>query len=88
MCENKSEICAKFCETLKLTRQIADLEVIRIDEKEETAVIRFKDGGEFKANIAWDSGYSMILDILKALRGGRGGMMDSTNPHGGVDDGS
>jgi hypothetical protein len=67
MKENKQEICSLLLETLRHTRYLYDLEALRYNPDEETAVAWFSDGHYKVVNVSMDSGFSMIRDILKAL---------------------
>lgn len=67
MKENKSKICAKLGELLKLTRAGAEIESIGYDEERDCAFV--VDSTTLSAirllNTAGDSGAQLIADIVK-----------------------
>lgn len=66
MNENKQLICDKLLEALQLTRQMEDLTALTFDPETEIVTAKFK-GGNKKINVACDSGYSMISDLIVNL---------------------
>lgn len=74
MTENKSEICAKLGELLKLTRAGEHIDRIEYDEERDRAVIYCKDKyGQLPAfglrylNTAGDSGAQLITDVVSDI---------------------
>ena len=57
--ENKQHICDLLTETLRATRDQADLKRIRFD---------YEGGGHRSVNVSLDSGIAMVRDILRALQ--------------------
>lgn len=69
--ENKQLICDLLTETLKATRDQADLERIRYEEigpDDQQVVLDYKNGGHRSVNVSLDSGIAMIRDILRAIQ--------------------
>lgn len=69
MDENKSLICEKLCELLKLTRDCAHIEKIEYDAEKDYAFIYDGKHSPFPLNICGDSGMQMIADIIKGFWG-------------------
>ncbi|GEM_PF-5173416 len=74
MNEDKSEICEKLGELLKLTRAGADIERIGYDEEHDCAAVYYKDEygcipsfGMRLLNTAGDSGAQLIADVLREI---------------------
>ena len=65
--ENKTMICMMLATLLSSTRQFSDLHAIIYDEKSETVECQFMGETTIKINVAADSGWAMIRDILKAI---------------------
>ena len=66
MNENKQEICNHLCEALKLCRAGSDLKSLEYDPIRETVFATF-EGYTARANVAMDSGVSMIRDIMRQI---------------------
>lgn len=67
MNENKTEICAKLGELLKLTGAGADIEKIGYDTEKDCAVVYYKSTMPYGircVNTAGDSGAQLISDVL------------------------
>lgn len=67
MKEDKQEICDKLAAALKKTRYAWDLVALEYDEKAETVAARFANGGTKWVNVAADSGFAMVRDIVGGL---------------------
>lgn len=68
--ENKSEICAKLGELLKLTRAGAEIDQIGYDEERDCAYVIYKDTAPYGIrmfNTVGDSGAQLIVDVVKDL---------------------
>lgn len=68
--ENKSEICQKLGELLKLTRAGANIEYISYDEERDCVLVCDKDTTPYGLrlrllNTAGDSGAQLIVDVVK-----------------------
>lgn len=63
--ENKQAICDALTKALRLTRQFEDLGYLEYDDKSETVLVKFENGGTRTINVGCDSGYAMIKDIVK-----------------------
>ena len=66
--EDKQLICDKLLEVLWLTRNLYDVESLGYNPEDETVVAVFSNGGVKVANVAMDSGTSMIRDIIAQIR--------------------
>ena len=66
--EDKQAILDKFAETLKLTRNLKDLEslILEAETNSQYVVAKFKDR-ETKIDVTCDSGAAMLQDILKQI---------------------
>lgn len=70
MTENKSEICAKLGELLKLTRAGEHIDRIEYDSESDCAVVYSKDkygrllAYGLRINTAGDSGAQLIADVV------------------------
>lgn len=62
--ENKQKICDLLLPVLQATRNLYDLVSLVYDEKNETVKATFVTGYTKIANVAADSGTSMIRDII------------------------
>ncbi len=69
MCEDKQAILDALCETLKLTRNLSDIESITYEKSIEIefARVHFANGVEKMINISCNSGTAMIRDVMKKL---------------------
>ncbi len=65
--EDKEEICSLLCKALQKTRGASDLLSLEFDPESEIVTAIFA-GGNRKINVAYDSGTSMIRDIVNHLR--------------------
>jgi len=69
--ENKQHICDLLTETLRATRDQADLKRIRYEEigqDHQRVVLDYEGGGHRSVNVSLDSGIAMVRDILRALQ--------------------
>ena len=69
--ENKQHICDLLTETLRATRDQADLKRIRYEEigqDHQQVVLEYENGGFRSVNVSLDSGIAMVRDILRALQ--------------------
>ena len=62
--ENKKEILDKLLPALQATRNLCDLTGIKYDAGKEVVYAEFKGGYIKIANVAMDSGTSMIRDVI------------------------
>ena len=62
--ENKKEIVALLLPVLQATRNLSDLIDLTLDETTEIVTATFSNGATKRANVAADSGTSMIRDIV------------------------
>lgn len=67
--ENKQAICDALTKALRLTRQFEDLGYMEYDDKSETVMVKFQNGGTRLIGVGLDSGYAMIQDIVKHIDG-------------------
>lgn len=74
MTENKSEICAKLGELLKLTRAGEHIDRIEYDSEKDCAMVYCKDKyggiqsyGLRYVNTAGDSGAQLIADVVSDI---------------------
>lgn len=67
--ENKRLICDRLLEVLYLTRQCSDITDLDYIEDEELVIAHFEGGHSKAVNVACDSGFALILDVVNALRG-------------------
>jgi len=73
--ESKAEIARELGVLLKMTRQFSDLEscrYLKVGEDQEFVVLTGKPNSEgyrwkYRVNVTWDSGISMIRDVLKQI---------------------
>ena len=65
--ENKYVICDALCETLKLTRNQEDIELLLYDEVKEIVTIKWINGSTRTVNVAMDFGTAMIRDIMRVI---------------------
>ena len=67
--ENKKEICEKLLPVLQATGNLSDL--VRLEysnsQNREIVTATFLNGTTKTANVAFDSGTAMILDIVKQI---------------------
>lgn len=62
--ENKQEICKALVPVLRMTRNLCDLVDLDYDPDLELVTATFDTGSTKVANVACDSGISMICDII------------------------
>lgn len=62
--ENKQEILDKLLPALQATRNLYDLTGLKYDAGKEVVYAEFKGGYIKIANVAMDSGTSMIRDVI------------------------
>ncbi len=65
--ENKQEILDKLLPALQATRNLYDLTELKYDAGKEVVYAEFKGGYIKIANVAMDSGTSMIKDIINQI---------------------
>ena len=65
--EDKTAICEHICEALKRTRHCEGLEPLTFYEATEEVVAIWDSGRRSIINVACDSGWGMIQDIMKAM---------------------
>lgn len=63
--ENKSEIVSQLESLLKLLRN--GVEKLSFDEDKEIIKISFEGGGSRVVNVAGDSGYALIKDVIAKI---------------------
>lgn len=70
MLENHQAICKSLCETLRHTSQYDDLlDLVYVQEQNRSYVLAVFAGGRKCINTTGDSGWGMIIDIIKQLPG-------------------
>lgn len=67
MNENKQRICTLLLHTLQATRNLYDLADLAYDPETDTVTATFLSGYTKRANVAGDSGTSMIMDIVRQI---------------------
>lgn len=65
--ENKHDIVEKLQTTLQATRYFNDLISLEYDDENETVTAVFVDGYTKRANVAADSGISIINDVIRQI---------------------
>lgn len=65
--ENKEEIVKRLKLLLMATRAGSNIEKLFLNEKQDKVTIQFKKGGTRVVDIAGDSGYAIIKDVMKAI---------------------
>ena len=65
--ENKKKICDMLLPVLQETRSLHDLIDLEYDDTSETVFATFASGAVKRADVAMDSGTSMIRDIIKQI---------------------
>ncbi len=65
--ENKEDIVKRLKILLEATRAGSNIEDLVLNERQDEIAIRFKKGGTRTVNIAGDSGYAIIKDVMKAI---------------------
>lgn len=65
--EDKQKICDRLLPALQATRNLSDLVGLTYDGKEEVVHAKFAYGAVKSANVAMDSGTTMIRDIIKQI---------------------
>ena len=65
--ENKEEIVMKLKILLKSIRAGSGIADLILHQNQEAITILFRNGAAREVNIAADSGYAIIMDVLKAL---------------------
>lgn len=65
--ENKQKICDLLVPVLQETRNLKDLLTLDYDAQHEVVTATFLNGAEKHANVAMDSGTSMIRDIIAQI---------------------
>lgn len=69
MMEDKQAICDALTATLRLTRHFTDLAYLKYEDKSETVLVKFENGGTRLIGVGMDSGYAMIHDIVEHING-------------------
>ena len=70
MLKNHQAICKSLCETLRRTSQYDDLlDLVYVQEQNRSYVLAVFAGGRKRINTTGDSGWGMIIDIIKQLPG-------------------
>ncbi len=69
MMEDKQTICDALTTALRWTRHFEDLAYLKYDDKSETVLVQFENGCTRTINVAMDSGYAMIHDIVEHING-------------------
>lgn len=64
MGEDKQYILDKLLPALQATSNLYDLEDLEYDAQHEEVIATFKSGYTKRANVAMDSGTSMIRDVI------------------------
>lgn len=62
--ENKQKICRMLAAVIQQTRGGDDLKSLEYDEKTEIVTAYFAGGGKRRINVACDSGFAMMKDII------------------------
>ena len=66
--ENKQLICDLLLDAIRQTRAGDDITALRFIEEEETVHVDFESGKDGRIiNVALDSGWAMIKDIVKQI---------------------
>ena len=65
--ENKKKICDMLLSVLQETRNLHDLVDLEYDDTSEIVFATFASGAVKRADVAMDSGTSMIRDIIKQI---------------------
>lgn len=65
--ENKEDIVKRLKLLLISTRAGSNIADLILNEKEDKVTILFRHGGIREVNIAGDSGYAIIMDVMKAI---------------------
>jgi len=65
--ENKQEILDLLLPALQATRNLGDLVSLTYDSETEMVAAVFANGSSKLANVAMDSGTSMIRDVIKQI---------------------
>jgi hypothetical protein len=67
MNENKQRVLHFLCAAIQSTRAGEDLLELTLSDDRETVIAEFEGGGIKKANVAMDSGWAMIRDVVNQL---------------------
>ena len=65
--ENKQEILDKLLATLQATRIFRDLASLEYEPEQEMVTAVYEGGATLRVNVACDSGFAMIKDVLRLL---------------------
>ena len=65
--ENKQEILDKLLLALQATRLFRDLESLEYDSQTEMVTAIYDGVATLRVNVAGDSGFAMIKDVLRLL---------------------
>ena len=68
--EDKALITKKLCELLRLTSQYYDIADMTYEHEgtKELVRVEFQGGGHTDIDVALDSGYALIREVLRGLR--------------------
>jgi len=65
--EDKQQILNLLLPALQATRNLSDLVNLKLDPTKEMVIATFESGSSKVANVAADSGISMIRDVIKKI---------------------
>ena len=68
--EDKEKICKHLFEALQLTREFSNLLMLkytRTGDFSEVVTAKFTDNATKTINVSMDSGFAMMMDIMKGL---------------------
>ena len=65
--ENKQEILDKLLATLQATRKFCGLASLEYEPEQEMVTAVYEGGATLRVNVAGDSGFAMIKDVLRLL---------------------
>ena len=66
--ENKEEIVKRLKLLLIVTRAGSNIADLILSEEQDKVVILFRHGGCREVNVAADSGYALVIDVLTAIQ--------------------
>lgn len=65
--ENKEEIVKRLKLLLMVTRAGSNIADLILNQNQDQVTILFRQGGRREVNIAGDSGYAIIKDVINAI---------------------
>ena len=65
--ENKQEILGRLLPALQATRMFRDLASLEYESEQEMVTAVYEGGATLRVNVAGDSGFAMIKDVLRLL---------------------